>query len=148
MTPMMISALCYALRWRFAPRPAGVHFCQSLTGMFLDMSLFRYSYAKPPLFRVHNSRSALSTLELSCAGILSWRYPSGKFLVSDSGVTIVDFSHSKQSDDQGAMDKEYALLCFFPWLRISGQTLARTWREHGLLSTSSMMFHFSTTTIA
>jgi len=56
----------------------------------------------------------LSTLEsIHRAGILHGDIRPENILVSDSGVTIVDFSHSKQSDDQGAMDKEYALLCFF-----------------------------------
>ena len=33
-------------------------------------------------------------------------------LVSDSGVTIVNFTHSQQCDDQGAMDEEYTLRSF------------------------------------
>jgi serine/threonine protein kinase len=65
-------------------------------------------------FCVNNSRSALSTLaSIHCAGILHGDIRRGNILVSDSGITIIDFSHSKQCDDQGAMDKEYARLCSF-----------------------------------
>jgi len=66
------------------------------------------------ILSVSDCRSALSTLEsIHRAGILHGDIRPENILVSDSGVTIVDFSHSKQSDDQGAMDKEYAQLCFF-----------------------------------
>jgi len=67
-----------------------------------------------PPFRVNNSRSALSTLEsIHRAGILHGDIRWENILVSDSGVTIIDFSHSKQCDDQGAMDKECVRLCSF-----------------------------------
>jgi len=38
-------------------------------------------------------------------------------LMSDLGVTIINFSHSKQCNDQEAMDKEYAQLQFFLGLK-------------------------------
>jgi serine/threonine protein kinase len=60
---------------------------------------------------VNNSRSALSTLaSIHRAGILHGDIRQENILVSNSGVTIIDFSHSKQCDDQGAMHKEYARL--------------------------------------
>ena len=66
------------------------------------------------LFCVNNSRSALSMLaSIHRAGILHGDIRREYILVGDSGVTIIDFSHSRQCDDQGAMDKEYARLCSF-----------------------------------
>ena len=72
---------------------------------------FNIPTLNPPFF-VNNSRSVLSTLvSIHRAGILHGDIRRKNILVSDSGVTIIDFSHSKQCDDQGAMDKEYAQLC-------------------------------------
>ena len=74
------------------------------------MGWFPYSHGKPP-FHVNNSRSALSTLaSIHRADILHGDIRLENILVSDSGVTIVDFSHSKQCDDPRAMDEEYARL--------------------------------------
>ena len=38
------------------------------------------------------------------AGILQGDIRRENILVSDSGVTIIDFSHSEECDDQEAMD--------------------------------------------
>ncbi|KIM88062.1 hypothetical protein PILCRDRAFT_63060 [Piloderma croceum F 1598] len=66
------------------------------------------------ILSVSDCRSALSTLvSIHHAGILHGDIRRENILVSDSGVTIIDFSHSKQCDDQGAMDIEYARLCSF-----------------------------------
>jgi tRNA A-37 threonylcarbamoyl transferase component Bud32 len=62
------------------------------------------------------------------AGILHGDIRRENILVSDSGVTIVDFSHSKKCDDQGAMDEEYARLvlslAYNKWPDISSEHLA------------------------
>ena len=66
-----------------------------------------------PPFCANNSRSALTTLvSIHRAGILHGDIRRENILVSDLGVTIIDFSHSKHCDDQGAIE-EYAQLCSF-----------------------------------
>ena len=76
------------------------------------MARFDIPMLNPP-FCVNNSRSALSTLaSIHRAGILHGDIRRENILVSDSGVTIIDFSHSKRCDDQGAME-EYAQFCSF-----------------------------------
>jgi serine/threonine protein kinase len=61
------------------------------------------------------SKSALSTLEsIHRAGILHGDIRRENILIGDSGVTIIDFGHSKQChDDQGAKDEELACLRHF-----------------------------------
>jgi hypothetical protein len=39
-------------------------------------------------------------------------FPLENILMSDSGVMIINFSHSEQCDDQQATDKEYTQLGF------------------------------------
>jgi serine/threonine protein kinase len=69
--------------------------------------------AKLPLC-VNNSRLALSTLaSIHRAGILHGDIRRENILVSSSGVTIIDFSHSERCGDQETTDKEYAQLRFF-----------------------------------
>ena len=58
------------------------------------------------------SESALSILEsIHRAGIFHGDIRPENILLGDSGVTIIDFGHSIQSDNQRAKDKEFA------WLR-------------------------------
>jgi serine/threonine protein kinase len=57
------------------------------------------------------SKSALSTLEsIHRAGILHGDIRRENILIGDSGVTIIDFGHSKQCHDQGAKDEELVCL--------------------------------------
>jgi tRNA A-37 threonylcarbamoyl transferase component Bud32 len=46
------------------------------------------------------------------AGILHGDIRRENILTSELGVTIIDFSHSTQCDDQRAMHKKYAQLRF------------------------------------
>jgi Protein kinase domain len=74
---------------------------------------FEMPNAKLPLC-VNNSRLALSTLaSIHRAGILHGDIRRENILVSSSGVTIIDFSHSERCDSQEAMDKERARFRFF-----------------------------------
>jgi tRNA A-37 threonylcarbamoyl transferase component Bud32 len=58
-----------------------------------------------------NSMSALLTLKsIHRAGILHGDIRQENILVSDAGVTIIDFGHSKLCDDKKAKDKELAQL--------------------------------------
>jgi hypothetical protein len=107
-------------------------FCQSLTGMF---QLVRFLTLIPLI--VNNSRSALSTL----ASIHGTGMPHGdirpeNILMSDSGV---DFSHSRQCNDQEAMHgQRIRTTSVFPWLRI------RKWPdgiEHLAQAASVTMIH-------
>jgi serine/threonine protein kinase len=60
------------------------------------------------------SKSALSTLEsIHRAGILHGDIRRENILIGDSGITIIDFGHSKQCHDQGAKDEELACLRHF-----------------------------------
>ena len=62
-------------------------------------------------FPFQTSKSALSTLEsIHRAGILHGDIRSDNILIGDSGVTIIDFGHSKRSDNQKAKDNEIAEL--------------------------------------
>jgi len=63
---------------------------------------------------VSDRQSALSTLtSIHRAGILHGDIRQENILVRDLGVTIIDFGHSKQCDDQEAKDKECARLRYF-----------------------------------
>jgi len=60
---------------------------------------------------VSERKSALSTLEsIHRASLLHRDIRQGGILVSDFGVTVVDFGHSKQYNNQRAKDKESARL--------------------------------------
>src|SRR6266576_1626144 len=52
--------------------------------------------------------SALSTLESLHRAMLHGDIRRANTLIVDLGVTIIDFGHSEQCDDQGAKDKELA----------------------------------------
>ncbi|KAM6503004.1 hypothetical protein JOM56_002981 [Amanita muscaria] len=63
---------------------------------------------------VSDCKSALSTLEsIHRAGILHGDIRQENILMGDLGVTIIDFGHSKQCNDQEAKDKELALFRYF-----------------------------------
>jgi len=63
---------------------------------------------------ISDCKSALSTLEsIHRAGILHGDIRRENILIGDSGVTIIDFGHSKQCHDQGAKDEELACLRHF-----------------------------------
>lgn len=82
--------------------------CQSLTGRFLHQDLFNLQHY---LFSI--SKLALSTLKsIHGAGILHGDIRRANILIGDLGVTIIDFGHSKQCDDQEAKDREIAQLCY------------------------------------
>ena len=50
---------------------------------------------------------ALATLKaIHCTGILHGDLCSENLLVDNSGIIIIDFSHSHEGDDQTAKDKE------------------------------------------
>lgn len=57
------------------------------------------------------SNAALSALEsIHCAGILHGDIRPDNILVSDSGITIIDFGDSKKCDDKRAKDEELTQL--------------------------------------
>ncbi|KAM6500022.1 hypothetical protein JOM56_003036 [Amanita muscaria] len=63
---------------------------------------------------VSDCKSALLTLEsIHRAGILHGDIRQENILMGDLGVTIIDFGHSKQCNDQEAKDKEMALFRYF-----------------------------------
>lgn len=57
------------------------------------------------------SKLALSTLKsIHRAGILHGDIRQANILIGNSGVTIIDFGHAKESDDQRAKDRELVCL--------------------------------------
>ncbi|KIM75061.1 hypothetical protein PILCRDRAFT_13876 [Piloderma croceum F 1598] len=70
------------------------------------------------VFSVSDCKSSLSTLQsIHRAGILHGDIRQENILVSDFGVTIIDFGHSKQCDDQGAKDRECTRLRYILGMR-------------------------------
>ncbi|KAF8623404.1 hypothetical protein AX15_006392 [Amanita polypyramis BW_CC] len=60
---------------------------------------------------ISDCKSALSTLKsIHGAGTLHGDIRRANILIGDLGITIIDFGHSKQCDDQEAKDKEMARL--------------------------------------
>ncbi len=58
-----------------------------------------------------NSNEALSALEsIHCAGILHRDIRPENILISDLGITIIDFGDSKKCDDKRAKDEELTQL--------------------------------------
>ena len=58
-----------------------------------------------------HSEAALTTLKsIHRVGILHGDIRPENILVSDSGITIIDFGHSRQCDNQVAKNKEYQQL--------------------------------------
>ncbi|KIL58786.1 hypothetical protein M378DRAFT_132107 [Amanita muscaria Koide BX008] len=101
-----------------------------LQGIATVLGFFDYSedgvcalvmlYAGVPLvtelqrISVSDRKSALLTLKsIHRAGILHGDIRLENILMGDSGVTIIDFGHSKHCDDQEAKDKEFARLRHF-----------------------------------
>ena len=104
-------------------------FCQILTGMLLAHGLIRI-FLRWTCLCVNNSRSALSTLmSIHHAGILHGDICLVENVPSwaTSGVMIINFSHSKQCDDQGAMDEEYVMVQLCSLLGLDQVARHRQW---------------------
>ncbi len=80
--------------------------CQSLSGKFCLACL-----ASNTDYPFQISESALSTLQfIHRAGILHGDIRPENILIGDSGITIIDFGHSKQSDNKRVKYNEFAQL--------------------------------------
>ena len=59
------------------------------------------------------SMSAVLTLEsIHCAGVLHGDIRLANILVSDAGITIIDFGHLRLCENKKFKDKEHAQLCY------------------------------------
>ena len=82
----------------------------SVYGMFDNGLLILDPFS---FFLVPHSEVALSTLaSIHDAGMLHGDVRKENILVGDAGVTLIDFSHSTQCDDQRVKDQEYGLFCY------------------------------------
>ena len=70
-----------------------------------------------------NSEAALATLEsIHCIDILHGDIRPDNILVSESGITIIDFGHSHQCKNQVAKRREYQRFCTLLELDLEGSS--------------------------
>ena len=104
-TPKVVLVLlsCFMLVFRSRSRKG---ICQRLTGRFLHQDLIDLQ-----CYPFEISKSALSTLKsIHRVGVLHGDVRETNILISDLRVTIIDFGHSEQCDDQETKDEELAQL--------------------------------------